>query len=77
MVTRVTAKWSYRELLLVCLRWKKIVCSATCVTSWYHWRHLKISAGPGQRIAMEIPGYGGSLFQSTSGVKYSNMCTSV
>ena len=39
------------------------------VASWYHWRHLKISAGPGQRIPMEIPGYGGSLFQSTSGVK--------
>ena len=37
--------------------------------SWYHWRHLKISAGPGQRIPMEIPGYGRSLFQSTSGVK--------
>ena len=43
--------------------------------SWYHWRHLKISAGPGQRIPKEIPGNGGSLFQSTSGVKYSNMCT--
>ena len=43
--------------------------STTLVPSWYHWRHLKISAGPGQRIPMEIPGYGGSLFQSTSGVK--------
>ena len=38
-------------------------------SSWYHWRHLKISAGPGQRIPREILGYGGSLFQSSSGVK--------
>ena len=43
--------------------------NGTTFASWYHWRHLKISAGPGQRIPMEIPGYGGSLFQSTSGVK--------
>ena len=39
------------------------------IASWYHWRHLKITASPGQPIPMEIPGYGGSLFQSTSGVK--------
>ena len=30
------------------------------------WRHLKISAGPGQRNPMEILGYCGSLLQSTS-----------
>ena len=41
-------------------------------TSWYHWRHLKIGAGPGQRIPMEIPGYRGSRLPV---LKYSNMST--
>ena len=52
--------------------WEKLILKnkhGQKTSSWYHWRHLNISAGHGQRISMEMPGYGGSLFQFTSGVK--------